>query len=295
MNALIIDAHQHVWDPRVARYDWLTSELAPIDRPIGFEELRPSLRRAGIDGTVLVQSADNAEDTALMFATADAHPEVVAIVGYVPLERPDAVAERLGPMRADSLLAGIRNLIHNQPDPDWLLRPDVDEGLGIIERAGLAFDLVAVLPRHLELVPILVERHPNLRIVIDHLAKPPIGGPSREPWWSLIERAAASPTVFAKVSGLYSAVGEAGSWTPDAVRPFVNRAVEVFGAERLMYGGDWPISVLAGGYDRVWDGLSSIFAGWGEAERARIVGGTALEFYRIAGSRLDAIRATAGE
>jgi L-fuconolactonase len=169
---------------------------------------------------------------------------------------------------------GVRNLIHNQPDPDWLLRPEVDAGLGVLERAGVTFDLVAVLPRHLELVPILSERHPGLRIVIDHLAKPPIGLPSREPWWQLMAEAAQNPMIYAKVSGLYAA-------TPDAVRPFFLHACETFGPARLMYGGDWPISLLAGGYDRVWDGLSELFDELDPADRDRLLSGTATEFYGI--------------
>lgn len=290
----IIDAHQHVWDPTRARYDWLTAELAPIDRPIGFDESRPQLREAGVGATVLVQSADNDEDTDFMLETAEANPEIAAIVAYVPLERPEIAAERLADLRRNPLVAGIRNLIHDIPDPEWLLRPDVDEGLGVLEDAGVTFDLVAVLPRHLELVSTLSERHPRLKIVIDHLAKPPIGLDNREPWWSLIERVAENPLVHAKVSGLYSATSDSSAWTVDAVRPFVARALEVFGADRLMYGGDWPISILSGGYRRVWNGLSAIFAELDEAELRQILGGTAERFYGIDGTALDSARAASG-
>jgi L-fuconolactonase len=291
MADFIIDAHQHVWDPVRARYDWLGPELAPIDQAMTFAELKPSLVRAGVDATVLVQSADNDEDTALMLEVAAANPEIAAVVAYAPLERPVEVAARLESFRGNSLIVGVRNLIHTLPDPEWLLRADVDEGLGLLADAGLSFDLVAVLPEHLALVPTLVERHPSLRIVIDHLAKPPVGLDDREPWWSLIARAAASPTVFAKVSGLYSAAGESGSWTVDTVRPHLHRALEVFGSDRLMYGGDWPISVLSGGYDRVWDGLSELFSELPTPDRARVLGTTAREFYRIDPSRIAAIQA----
>ena len=287
----IIDAHQHVWDPTRARYDWLTAELAPINRLIGFDELRPALREAGVDATVLVQSADNDDDTNLMLRTAETNPEIAAIVAYVPLERPVIAAERLAELRRNPRVVGIRNLIHEIPDPDWLLRPDVDEGLGVLEDAGVTFDLVAVLPRHLEHVPTLSERHPRLKIVIDHLSKPPIGLDDREPWWSLIGRAAENPLVHAKVSGLYSATADSSAWTVDAVRPFVARALEVFGADRLMYGGDWPISVLSGGYQRVWEGLSAIFAELNSEERRRILGETAKRFYGIDATALDAAHA----
>lgn len=294
-SGTVIDAHQHVWDPARARYDWLGPELAPIDTTMTFDELKPSLARAGVDATVLVQSADNDEDTALMLDVASTNPEIVAVVAFAPLEQPEVVASLSETFRANNLIVGIRNLIHNLPDPAWLLRPDVDTGLGVLEDAGLTFDLVAVLPEHLALVPTLVERHPNLRIVIDHLAKPPIGMADREPWWTLLRDAAQSPTVYAKVSGLYSAVGASGSWTPDAVRPYLHHALECFGANRLMYGGDWPISVLSGGYERVWNGLSTLFAELSDDERAMILGNTAVEFYGIDPARLAALAPKKGE
>ena len=278
---MIIDAHQHVWDLEAARYDWLGPDLAPIDRTIEFDEVLPSLTRAGVDATVLVQSADNAEDTALMLAVAEAHLQVAAVVAWVPLGDPEGTATRLAALRTNPLVVGVRNLIHTLPDPDWLLRAEVDESLGILERAGVTLDFVGELPRHLEIVPIIAARHPELRIVIDHLNKPPIGLESRDPWWGLIAAAAESPMVFGKVSGLYSAAGDMAAWSVEGIRPFFERAVEVFGAERLMYGGDWPISVLAGGYDRVWDGLNVLFAELGPRDRERVLGGTAAEFYRI--------------
>lgn len=292
---MVIDAHQHVWDPAQARYDWLTTDLAPINRAIGFDELRPSLQRAGVQATVLVQSADNDDDSELMLRTAAANPEIAGVVAYVPLDRPNEAARRLHQLRRNPLVVGVRNLIHEIPDPDWLLRPEVDEGLSVLEDAEVTFDLVSVLPRHLELVPIIVERHPRLKIVIDHLSKPPIGLPVREPWWELIARAAEGPLVHAKVSGLYSATANSADWTPESIQPFFQRALEVFGAERLMYGGDWPISLLSGGYERVWAGLNELFASLEPAERDCILGGTAMRFYRLSGDRVTAAASLAGE
>ncbi len=288
----VIDAHQHVWDPQRARYDWLGPELSPIDRRMTFDEVEPSLARAGIDATVLVQSADNDEDTALMLEVAADNPKVVAVVAYAPLERPAEVAARIESFRRDSLIVGVRNLIHTMPDPKWLLRPDVDESLGLLERAGLTFDVVSVLPEHLALVPTLCERHPELRMVIDHLSRPPIGLAEIEPWWSLIARAAQSPQVFAKVSGLYSAGDDSGAWNVDSVRPYLHHALECFGSNRLMYGGDWPISVLSGGYDRVWDGLSLLFDELPLGDRVSIVGATAEDFYGIDQTRIAAALAS---
>lgn len=278
---MIIDAHQHVWDLSRAEYSWLTDELAPINRTIEFDELRPHLRRAGIGATILVQSADNYEDSDYMLDVAATHHEVVAVVAYVPLDRPAEAAGQLDLLRQSPHVVGVRNLIHEQPDPDWLLRPEVDEGLTLLEQAGMTFDLVSVLPRHLEHIVTLGERHPRLRIVIDHLSKPPIGKARTQPWWSLIERASQNPLVHAKISGLYPTSGSMTDWSTEKIRPFFGRALEVFGPDRLMYGGDWPISLLAGGYDRVWSGLAPLFDGLAESEWSAITSGTAASFYRI--------------
>jgi L-fuconolactonase len=290
---VIIDAHQHVWDRQRAAYDWLGPDLAPIDRTFTFEESRDALRRAGVTASVLVQAADNDEDTDLMLETAARCPEVVGVVAYVPLADPDRAGERLAELRRSRHVVGVRNLIHDLPDADWLLRPDVDRGLTVLERAGVAFDLVSVLPRHLEHATTIAQRHPGLRIVIDHLSKPPIGGQDREPWWTLIERAAQNPLVYGKISGLYGTVGGPAAWTADAIRPFFDRALEVFGPDRLMYGGDWPVSITAGGYDRVWAGLSELIDELSPDERAAIHSDTAYAFYRLDDGLLRAAEAAA--
>lgn len=277
---MIIDAHQHVWDLDRAAYPWLTPAAGEIHRTYAFDELAPQLADAGVTHTVLVQSADNDEDTDLMLEVAAAAPQVAGVVVYVPLDEAEAAAARLAQLRENPLVVGVRTLIHDLPDPDWILRPEVREGLSVLEDAGVPFDYVAVLPRHLEHVPTLVERHPRLPIVIDHLAKPPIGGGSREPWASLIAAAAQAPTVHGKVSGLYPGA-EPTAWTADAIRPFVEHAVEVFGPERLMFGGDWPVSVLAGGYARVWAGITEVLADLDAAAREQILAGTARRFYGL--------------
>ncbi|MET4783244.1 amidohydrolase family protein [Glaciihabitans sp. UYNi722] len=291
----IIDAHQHVWNPGRARYDWLGPDMTPIDRTMTFDDVRSALRRSGVDATVLVQSADNDDDTDLILETAALTPEIAAVVVYLPLDDPQRAHDRLSQLRVDPHVVGVRSLIHNRSDPDWIIRPEVDAGLSLLEEADVSFDYVAVLPRHLEHVRTISERHPKLRIVIDHLAKPPVGAPGRQPWWDLIATAAENPRVFAKVSGLYSSVGAMADWTTDDVRPLFERAVEVFGADRLMYGGDWPISVLAGGYDRVWEGLQLLFAELDVAARSAILGETAQQFYRIDPRLLDAALAKSAE
>ncbi|TDC58453.1 hypothetical protein E1281_01230 [Actinomadura sp. KC345] len=279
---MIIDAHQHFWNLDRVAYPWLTPDQGPIHRTFEEGDLQPDMDACGVEGTVLVQAADSYADTDYMLEVADRWPRVRAVVGWVPLTRPDEAAAALDRYRRDPRYVGVRHLIHDEPDPDWLLRPEVREGLDALAERELAFDVVAVLPRHLEHVPLLAERHPELRLVIDHLAKPPIAGRGREPWAGLLARAARHPNVYAKVSGLNTAA-DPETWTAAVLRPYVEHALELFGAGRLMFGGDWPISVLAGGYRKVWDETVKLLDDLAipPGDRARLLGGTAADFYRI--------------
>ncbi|MEU8361641.1 amidohydrolase family protein [Nonomuraea sp. NPDC048882] len=275
----VVDAHQHFWNLETGSYPWLTPESGPIFRTFEPAELIPQLAAAGVDRTVLVQSMDSYADTDAMLAQADEHDFVGAVVGWVPLTRPEEAAGELERYRRHPRFAGIRHLIHDEPDPDWLLQDTVIEGLGLLAAAGLPFDVVAVLPRHLEHVPVLAERVPGLRMVIDHLAKPPIRDKGWEPWASLLARAAECPGVYAKVSGLNTAA--APDWTGEDLRPYVEHAAELFGPERLMFGSDWPVATLAGDYARVWRETQVALSGLDEAERAQVLGGTATRCYRL--------------
>ncbi|KRE30461.1 amidohydrolase [Agromyces sp. Soil535] len=279
-----IDAHQHVWDLEQAEYAWLGPEAGVLYRNFGMDDIAAEFAAASVSGTVLVQSADNDEDTEHMFAVAADAPIVLGIVGYVPLHEPERAAERLAELQQRPLFCGVRNLIHDRPDPHWLQRRDVDEGLGLLERARVPFDVVGVLPEHLEAVLAISERHPDLDIVIDHLNKPPIGLIDHEPWASLITHVAANPRVRGKVSGLYSATGDPANWTVDAIRPILDHALDAFGPDRLMYGGDWPVSLIAGGYTRVWSGIDELLGGLDVVGRDLILAGTARSFYSLPGS-----------
>jgi L-fuconolactonase len=281
---MIIDSHVHVWDRRRARYDWLAEQSPRLNRDVRLAEIEPTLARCSIGGVVLVQSADNAEDTSNMLATADAHPAVRGVVGWVPLDDPAAAASRLDTLRRDARLVGIRNLIHERRDPDWVLRPEFDAGLALLAGAGLPFDYVTRSPEALRHVVRIGERHPGLTLVIDHLGKPPIGRDGRafRDWAGLLSDAAANPNVVAKVSGLYASVGAADGWTQPDVERVVEAAVEIFGPERLMYGGDWPMSTLAGGYLRVWTSLTAALGRvLDERGLALVLGGTARRVYRL--------------
>lgn len=279
---MIVDSHQHFWNPEQVYYSWLVPEYGPIYRLFEPAELEPQLRTAGVDRTVLVQSACNFEDTEAMLAQAAVHEWIGAVVGWVPLYAHKLTEAKLDTLAADPWLKGVRHLNHEEADPDWLVRPEVIDGLKILEERGLTYDVIAVHPLHLKHVPALAQACPDLRMVIDHLAKPPIASGDYDVWKTEMAEAAAYPNVYAKVSGLNTAA-DWETWTgADLVEP-IGHSLEVFGAGRLMFGSDWPVAILAGDYAKVWRETNAALDELGVegAEREAILGGTAAAFYRI--------------
>ncbi|GAA1651377.1 amidohydrolase family protein [Catellatospora bangladeshensis] len=252
--ATIIDAHLHVWDPSRGVYPWLGEHLAPVNRAMTLREVMPELTDRGVGAVVLVQSADAGFDTDLMFETARSHPEVAGVVGWVPLDLPAEAAGRLARLRDEPLFAGVRNLIHERADPDWILRPDVDAGLGLLEQAEVPFDFVAGGPQALATAAEVARRHPGLHLILDHLGAPPLDADSgqAQQWLHDLEVLAGHPRVYAKLSGLYLGPDPAG----DRLRragSHIRAALRLFGSDRLMYGGDWPICLLHEPYGRTLD------------------------------------------
>lgn len=277
----VVDAHQHFWDLESGGYSWLGPDFGVINDSFGLADAEPLAHAAGVDDVVLVQADDTLADTDAMLAIADAWPRVKGVVAWAPLTDEAALTNVLEQYADNARIVGIRHLMHGEPDPDWVVSDAVGKGLAALEQAGLSYDIVAVLPRHLEHVPTLARRYPDLRLVIDHLAKPPIAEGDREPWSELIAAAAAFPNVTAKISGLDTAC-DPDDYTANAIQPYVDHALTHFGADRLMFGSDWPVSLLAGGYEKWWATLAEILAPLSHDERTAILGGTARSVYRLA-------------
>jgi L-fuconolactonase len=273
-----VDAHQHFWDIESGRYAWPTPDDGVVYRTFTPADLEPELAHGRIDSTVLVQTVNTLDDTDSMLAVADRHAFVGAVVGWVPLSDPRAT-ERALDTRPDPRLRGIRHLIHHEPDPAWLLRDDVGGGLRVLSDRGLTLDIVAVFPHHLRLVPTIADRFPDLAIVIDHLAKPPFRSPGWQRWRDQIRGAAARPNVVAKISGLDTAAGP--GWTGRELEPALDAALHAFGAERLMFGSDWPVCRLVSTYGEVLVAMEQLVAPLSDSERDAVMGETAARVYGI--------------
>src|SRR5262245_34891084 len=248
-----------------------------IRRSFQPDDLGPELRTVGVHATITVEAADAPEENEALLTQARAHSWIAGVVGWVPLECPEEAARMLETLSSERKFVGARHLINIEPDPDWILHKNVTESLRLLARRGLVFDYVGILPRHLAHVPSLAKQIPDLRIVIDHLGKPPIASREFEPWGTFLTRAAEAPNVYAKISGLDTG-GDNRLYVQDLV-PYFDHALELFGPERLMFGSDWPVAVIRGGYRKVWQEMQTLLTRLSQDERDRIMGGTAIDVY----------------
>jgi L-fuconolactonase len=273
-----IDAHQHVWSLARGDYGWLTPAQPTLHRDYSLADVAPLCERAGVAGAVLVQAAPTVAETRYLLDLARSSDAFVrGVVGWADLASPDAIPA-LRRLARDPLLKGVRPMLQDEPDPAWILRPDVARTLDALPRLGLRFDAL-IRPAQLPALLRMLERHPDLAVVIDHAAKPDIASGMWAPWADLMRAASLSPRVRCKVSGL---VTEAGSgWTIDQMRRYVDFLAESFGPQRLMWGSDWPVVNLNGTYQSWFAATVALTAGWSGEDRAALMGGTARRFYGL--------------
>lgn len=277
----IVDAHQHFWDPATGDYPWMTDELAAIRRRFAPDDLRPIVERRGVTRTILVQTRSSLPETVEFLDTAASIDFVAGVVGWIDLTD-EAIVDVLDRLRSGPTgrwLVGIRHQTHDEPDPDWLTRPDVMRGLRAVARAGLPYDLVIrtrELPASLE----IATRIPELALVVDHIAKPDIRHGLFEPWAERMAALAAMPNVTCKVSGMVTEA-DWSTWTRAELRPYVDLVLGWFGPRRLLFGSDWPVCLLAATYDEVLDAAEELFGGLTAAERDEVFEGTATRVYGL--------------
>jgi L-fuconolactonase len=277
-----IDAHHHFWDPARYCYPWMAGDaMDPVRRAFTADDLRGTLGQEQIDGTVLVQTLSSARETREFLQTAAAADFVRGVVGWADLTSP-GIADDLDALRAGPdgrWLVGIRHQVHDEPDPDWLTRPDVHRGLAAVQSRGLTYDLL-VRARELPAAVETARAFPGLRFVVDHIAKPRISGGRDELWSQRLPALAALPNVAVKLSGMVTEADWA-AWSAADLRPFVSQVADWFGVPRLMFGSDWPVCLLAGSYRDVLGGLADALPAMSPAELDQVYGLNAIRIYQL--------------
>ena len=290
----MIDAHVHLWDPARRAYPWMRGAARePLRRRFTAQDLRPAAGAAGVGAAVLVQTVADPVETQEFLATAQGSGGLLAaVVGWVDLTADVAAqVEELRGGPGGALLAGVRHQVEDEPGTGWLLREDVRRGTRTAAGLGLVHDLL-VRADQLGDVPAVLDENPQGRFVLDHAAKPPLGDDAALGEWSrLVARAARRENLVCKVSGLFTLLPPGRG--PEALRPVVEHLLEVFGPRRLLAGSDWPVSTLAGGYERVQGWTRELLAGLSDAERERVLGGTAREVYGLPRRSAGGVRARA--
>jgi len=275
---MIIDAHQHFWQVGRFEYPWLTRELGVLYRDYLPEDLEPVLKQNKVAQTVLVQASNSLEETKWLLQLADANQFIAGVVGWVDLKSP-LVSDQLDEFLRHKKFKGVRHLVESEPVDDWLVQPEVLAGLAVLEARNIPYDLL-VHPRHLKFVPQVIEACPKLRMVIDHLAKPPIASGAVAEWRTEFAALAKFPQLSCKLSGLVTEANHA-SWSIDELQPFVSVALDAFGPDRLIFGSDHPVCLLAASYERVLESFQTLLADLGSGMKERVFSTNAIEFYGI--------------
>ena len=275
---MIIDSHQHFWQLGRFDYPWMNSSLGVLYRDYLPDQLEAILAQNGVDKTVLVQASNSVEESRWLLNLADEHPFIAGVVGWVDLGSDD-VDRQLDELVPHPKFKGVRHLVESEPADDWLIQPQVLRGLKRLSTYGVSYDLL-VHTRHLKYIQKVVDACPDLKLVIDHMAKPPIANGEIETWRQELRQVAANERIYCKLSGL---VTEANwtSWTKSDLRPYVDCALELFGSSRLLFGSDHPVCLLAASYKLVLASFRELLNELSGAEQQKIFGSNAAEFYGL--------------
>lgn len=277
---MIVDAHHHFWKLDLPfEYGWLrTPQHTPICRDYLPADLVPHLKHTGVQKTVFVQTQHNVEENRWVLKLAEQNSFIAGVVGWVDLAS-EQCEEQLLEFKDNPKFVGVRHITHDEPDVDFIVRPDVIRGLKVLQKHKVPFDLLFYV-QHLKHAATLGRELPELPMVVDHISKPKIRERKIDGWKQDLQTAAACPNIFCKLSGM---VTEADwkAWKPADLKPYVDVALEAFGAERCMFGTDWPVCELAGTYEQVFEALDTVTSSLSETERGHIFGQTAINFYGL--------------
>ena len=273
-----IDSHHHYWKIDRGDYGWMSPDLTVLNRDYLPGDLLPHLDRHKIDKTVIVQAADTIAETDFILVLAEGNDRVGGVVGWLDMEADD-FEDKLTEYRSKSKFVGIRPVIHDISDDAWMIRPKVLESFKHLADLDFPFEFLT-FSRHLPFVLQVLENVPGLRAVMDHISKPEIKDGNMQPWQDLLKEVAAHPNAYCKMSGMITEADHE-HWTVDDLRPYVDHVLECFGPDRLMYGSDWPVCLLAGSYERVIGAAETLTSDMDEDSKAKVFGGNAVKFYNL--------------
>lgn len=275
---MIVDAHHHFWRYSPAEYGWIDDGMAKIRHDFLPDDLQRAMAAAGVGAAVSVQARQSVEETRWLLDLAAANDFIAGVVGWAPLVSP-SVASLLAEFAANPKLVAIRHVLQDEPDPAYMLRADFQAGIRALRSFNLTYDIL-IFARHLPHTIEFVDKHPDQPFVVDHLAKPPARNREIEPWARHMRELAERPHVSCKLSGLTTEVGRS-DWTIADLRPYVDVVLEAFGPDRVLFGSDWPVCLVACDYARWLATVQEIVAALSAAERAAILGGNARRVYRL--------------
>ena len=277
---MIIDSHQHFWQlDKPFNYQWLSAPgNEAINRDFLPEHLVENMADTGVTHSVFVQTQHNIDETRWVFDLAENSDFIVGVVGWVDLAD-EACESQVEQLVENPLFVGVRHITQDEPDDNFIIRPDVLEGLQVLEKFNVPFDLL-FYTKHLKHAAILAEQMPGLPMVVDHLSKPQIKHGLIDDWRKDLRAASSYPNVYCKLSGMITEA-DWDKWTVDDLQPYVETAIECFGPDRCMYGSDWPVCELAGSYKQVFEALDAMVGRLSESERQSIFCDTAKQFYRL--------------
>jgi L-fuconolactonase len=273
-----IDVHQHFWRHNPQQHVWMTDAMDALRRDYLPPELAPLLKAIGVDGTITVQARQMLEETEWLLTLADEYDFIRGVVGWVDL-RSSKVREQLEKYGTHSKLVGVRHVVHDEPDDNFMLLPEFRRGIAALREFDLTYDLL-LFPRHLPVASKLVEQFPDQPFVLDHIAKPEIRDRRISPWREDVQALAQFDNVYCKLSGM---VTEAAwkSWRPDDFRCYLDIVIEAFGTDRVMIGSDWPVCTLAGNYAAVMGIVMDYAEQYPANVRDAILGGNCVRFYKV--------------
>ncbi len=274
-----IDSHQHFWKAARGDYHWMSPAVQVLCRDYLPADLQPLLQKNKIDRTILVQAAQTRAETDFLLELAAQHDFIAGVIGWLDMDSPNFPRELELYSKRPKFL-GIRPMLQDIADDQWILRPRVVESLGLVAERGLPFEFLTYT-RHLPHVVTVLKSVPNLHAVVDHVSKPEIKNRKLDPWRSLMAQVAKHPNVYCKLSGMITEA-DLKAWTPADLRPYVEHVLTAFGPDRVMFGSDWPVCLLAGSYDQALGALETLLKPrLNQRQKDAVFGGNAARFYKL--------------